>query len=147
MPVLWFHTSMCFQYLSKTFTKCCSNNFLLSCNKSISCLIWLVTCFWFQNMFWKNINCFRFRWKTYTMHCTSNYEDFLPLHFVDGQVLSFSGYDLEKRTWWWKSWFWFCAFFVYFADLIKPFILHPVSVVTASCFDYILALVDGFSLL
>ena len=42
-------------------------------NQFLLCLIWLVTCFWFQNMFWKNINCFRFWWKTYTKRCTSNY--------------------------------------------------------------------------
>ena len=39
----------------------------------LPCLNWLVTCFQFQNMFWKNINCFRFWWKTYTKRCTSNY--------------------------------------------------------------------------
>ena len=32
----------------------------------LPCLIWLVTCFIFHNMFWKNVNCFRFSWKTYT---------------------------------------------------------------------------------
>ena len=42
-------------------------------NQFLPCLIWLVTCFWFQNMFWKNINFFRFWWKTYTKRCTSNY--------------------------------------------------------------------------
>ena len=36
-------------------------------------LTWLVTCFWFQKMFSKNIICFRFLWKTYTKRCTSNY--------------------------------------------------------------------------
>ena len=38
------------------------------------CLNWLVACFsiWFLNMFWKNINCFQFSWKTYTKRCTSN---------------------------------------------------------------------------
>ena len=35
-------------------------------------LNWLVTCFWFQNMFWKNVNCFQFWWRTYTKRCTSN---------------------------------------------------------------------------
>ena len=38
----------------------------------LPCLNWLVTCFWFQNMFWKNINCFQFWWKSYTKRCTSN---------------------------------------------------------------------------
>ena len=75
VPVLWFHTSMCFQFWSKTFTKHCSNNSLLSRDKSISSLLeFTVTCFWFQNMFWRNINCFRFWLKIYTKRCTSNYE-------------------------------------------------------------------------
>ena len=39
----------------------------------LPCLNWLVTCFWFQNMFWKNINCFRLWWKIYLKRCTSNY--------------------------------------------------------------------------
>ena len=37
----------------------------------LACLNWLVTCFQFQNMFWKNL-CFRFWWNTYTKKCTSN---------------------------------------------------------------------------
>ena len=62
-------------------------------NRSLLCLIWWVMYFWFQNMFWKNINCFRFWWKTYTKCCASNYvihvsNDFLLLHFAVGQVLS-----------------------------------------------------------
>ena len=55
------------------FTKRFTNNSLLSRDKTISCLNWLVTCFRFQNLFWKNINCFRFWWKSYTKYCTSNY--------------------------------------------------------------------------
>ena len=39
----------------------------------LPCLNWLVTCFWFQNMFWKNINCFRLWWKIYLKCSTSNY--------------------------------------------------------------------------
>ena len=42
-------------------------------NRFFRYLILLVTCFWFQNMFWKNIDCFPFWWKTYTKCCTSNY--------------------------------------------------------------------------
>ena len=72
MPVLWFRASTCFQFWSKTFTKCCTNNSLLSQDKTISFLNWLVKCFQFQKMFWKNINCFWFWWKTYTRHCKSN---------------------------------------------------------------------------
>ena len=41
--------------------------------KFLPCLNWLVTWFRLQNMFWKRINCFRFWWKTYTKHYTSNY--------------------------------------------------------------------------
>ena len=67
----------------------------------LPCLNWLVTCFRFQNMFWKNINCFRFWWKltqsiaqlTMEYHVS---KDFVPLHFVVGQVLSISWCDLES---------------------------------------------------
>ena len=135
MPVLWFYTSPCFRFWWKAFTKHCSNNSLLSHGKTISCLNWLVTCFWFQNMFWKNINCFQFWWKTYIKHCTSNYVISLvkrlsSLYFAVGQVLSISGYDLENRTWRWKSWFWFCPTFAYFADLKT---IHFVSCLCCSC--------------
>ena len=36
-------------------------------------LNWLITCFQFQNIFWKNISPFLFWWKTYTNCCTNNY--------------------------------------------------------------------------
>ena len=39
----------------------------------LPCLNWLVTCFWFQNMFWKSINCFRLWLNIYLKRCTSNY--------------------------------------------------------------------------
>ena len=39
----------------------------------LPCLHWLVTCFQFQKMFWKNINCFRFWRKIFTKRCASNY--------------------------------------------------------------------------
>ena len=40
MPVLWFHTSTCFWFWSKIFTKHCSNNSLLSFfTKTISSLL------------------------------------------------------------------------------------------------------------
>ena len=81
-------------------------------------------------MFWKNINCFPFWWKTYTKRCTSSYvisrvkRLSSPAPFAVGQVLSIS----ENGTWWWKSRFWFCS--------CLPFILSPVSAVAASCFNY-----------
>ena len=104
MPVLWFHTSMSFQFWSKTLMKCWANNSLLSRDKKfLPCLNWVVTCFQFQKMFWKN-NCFRFWWRTYTKHCRRNYviscvKRLPSLHFAVGQVLSISGYDLEHRCW------------------------------------------------
>ena len=94
MPVLWFCASTCFEFWSKTFTKRCINNSLVSRTEQfLPCLNWLVTYFRFQNMFWRNINCFQFWWKTYTKRCTSN---FSPQHFAVGQVLSISGYNLEN---------------------------------------------------
>ena len=61
LPVLWFRASTWFQFWSKTFTKRCTNNSLLSRDETISSLLeLLVTCFLFQNMFWKNINCIQF---------------------------------------------------------------------------------------
>ena len=72
VPVLWFRASTCFRFWSKFLTKHCSNNFYYHVTKQIfACLIWLVTCFRFQGMFWKTSNCFRFWWKTYTKCCTS----------------------------------------------------------------------------
>ena len=38
----------------------------------LACVNWLITCLRFQNMFGKNIDCFRFWWKTYTKRSTSN---------------------------------------------------------------------------
>ena len=139
MPVLWFRASTCFEFWSKTFTKRCINNFLVSRTEQfLPCLNWLVTCFRFQNMFWRNINCFQFWWKTYTKRCTSN---FSPQHFAVGQVLSISGFNLEMeecsvsknfalKTWRWQSRFWFCSAFVYFADLKSSYF---VSCLCCSC--------------
>ena len=42
VPVLWFRASTCFRFWSKTFTKRCSNNFLLSRDKTISSLLDLI---------------------------------------------------------------------------------------------------------
>ena len=100
-----------------------NNSLLWRVKQFLPCLNWLVTCFWFQNMFWKNINCFRFWWKTYTKRCTSNYVisrvKWLssPALCVWSGAFKFSGYDLENGSRWWKSRFSFCSSFVYFADL------------------------------
>ena len=42
VPVLWFRVSTCFRFWSKSFTKCCANNFLLSRDKTISSLLELI---------------------------------------------------------------------------------------------------------
>ena len=126
VPVLWIRASTCFLFWSKTFRKRWSNNPLLSPDKTIPFLLDLIAHVLLisdQNRFWKNINCFCFWWKTYKKCCTSNYENitcqktFFPLYFKVGLVLSISEYDLESGTWRWKSRFWFCSAFVYFADL------------------------------
>ena len=39
VTVLWFLASTCIQFWSKTLTKHCTNNFLLSCDKTISSLL------------------------------------------------------------------------------------------------------------
>ena len=77
VPVLWFRTSTCFRFWSKTFL--IKRNvaqiiiYYHVIKQFLACLNWLVTCFRFQDIFWKNMNCFWFWWKTYTKCCTSNY--------------------------------------------------------------------------
>ena len=120
----------------------------------LPCLNWLVTCFQFQNMFWKNINCFRFWWKTYTKRCTSNYVISRVKRLSSPALCGWSG-AFNFRVWFGKRnmavkiptliLFRFCLL-----CWLKT-ILRSVSVVSASCFNYIgpcrwfyLAL-DGFS--
>ena len=140
MPVLWFRASTCFEFWSKTFTKRCTNNSLVSHTEQfLPCLNWLVTCFRFQNMLWRNINCFQFWWKTYRKRCTSN---FSPQHFAVGQVLSISRCNLEngrmpcQQKFYIKNMavaipiFIFFSAFVYFADLKSSYF---VSCLCCSC--------------
>ena len=67
------------------------------------CVNWLVTCFWFQNIFSKNINCYQLWWKTYTKRCISNYVTLrvririLSSPALCWQVFSVSWYDLENK--------------------------------------------------
>ena len=72
----WFRASTCFRFRSKTFTKRCYNNSLLSRDKSIPSLLDLIGHVLLISeyvMFWKNNDCFRFWWKTYIKCCASNY--------------------------------------------------------------------------
>ena len=69
-------------------------------------------------------------------------KDFLCLHFVDGQVLSISGYDLENGRKPYKQKYWIKNLAVKIPILILFHFcllcwLSPVSVVAASCFNYI----------
>ena len=91
----------------------------------LPCWNWFVKRFQFQNMFWKNINWFRFWWKTYTKRCKSNFVISLVRRLFSPAVFgwSVSGYDLENGTWRLKSRFWYCSAFVYFSDLKNTCVL------------------------
>ena len=75
-PVLWFYASIWFRFDQKLSRNVVQIILYYHVTKLfLPCLNWLVTCFRFH-MFCKNINCincFRFWWKTYTKHCSSNY--------------------------------------------------------------------------
>ena len=61
---LWFCTSTCFQFWSKAFKKCCTNNFLPSLGKTIFSLLELIGhMLLISEYVLENINCFRFWWK------------------------------------------------------------------------------------
>ena len=103
VPVLWFRASTCFQFWSKTFTKRCTNNSLLSRDKTIFLFAWIdwSRAFDFRICFGKTLIAFNFDEKLtqsvaqVIMQCHAS-KDFLPLHFVVGQAISISGYDLKK---------------------------------------------------
>ena len=117
----------------------------------LPCLNWMVTCFRFYNMFWKN-NCFQFLMKNYTKHCASNcviarvrtlsspalcgcsclrgiwantwrFENMTPFQQC---------HNKQIRTSRWKSRFWFRPAFVYSADLKTTYFA------TCLCCTYIL---------
>ena len=72
VPVLWFCTSTCFRFWSKTFMKYCTYYSLLSRDKTISCLLELIGHgHLISEYVLENIKCFRFWWNTYTKHCLS----------------------------------------------------------------------------
>ena len=73
VPVLWFRASTCFQFWSKTFTKRCTNNSLLSRDKTISSLLELIGHVLSISEYVLEKHCFRFWWKAYTKRCASNY--------------------------------------------------------------------------
>ena len=134
VPVLLFHTSMCFQFWLKTFTKCCTNNSLPSRDKTISCLLELIGHMHLISEYvLENINCFWFWWNIYTKCCTSNrniicQNTFFPytlrlircFQFQD-MILNMEKCHVSKnialKTWRWKSRFWFCSTYVHFAHL------------------------------
>ena len=65
----------------------------------LSCLHYFIKCIRFQNMFWRNISCFRFWWKIYTKRCTNN--NVIPrVKRLSSPALcawSISGHDLEME--------------------------------------------------
>ena len=103
VPFLWFCVSTYFQFWSKTFTKRCSNNYLLSRDKTISFLLDLIDHVLLisdQNRFWKNINCFCFWWKTYKKRCTSNYEiSHVKRHSFSCTLRLFCCFQFKRMIW------------------------------------------------
>ena len=102
VPVLWFRASTCFQFWSKTFTKRCTNNSLLSRDKSflLSWIDWS-RAFDFRICFGKTLIASDFDEKL-TKRCRSNYvisrvKSLSSPVLCVGQVLSISGYDLENE--------------------------------------------------
>ena len=97
-------------------------------------------------------NCFRFWWSTYIKRCTSNYVmsrvKILSSPALCGWsgVFQFQGMiskteesrvskNISIKTWQWKSRFWFCSAFVYFADL-KTIYFASCLCCSANCFNY-----------
>ena len=114
------------------------NNFLLASND------W--SCASDFRMFWKNISCFLLWWKTYTKRYTNNYIisrvkriSLLPLFSF---VLSISGYDLEngrmpcEQKYKIKNMAVKNLILILFCFCLLWW-LPPVSIVGASCFNYI----------
>ena len=65
----------------------------------LSCLHYFINCIWFQNIFWRNISCFRFWWKIYTKRCTNN-NVISRVKRLSSPALctwSVSGHDLEME--------------------------------------------------
>ena len=133
MSVHWFRTSRCFRCWQKNLNKTLHNS-LLSCNKTIfPCLNWLIT-LRFQNMFWKNISWFLFRWKTCTKYCTSNCNITCQKTSFDSTLRLIKCFQFQNiiwkmeerrvsnnirlKIWQQKFWFWFCSAFVYSADFL-----------------------------
>ena len=142
VPALWFRASTCLRFWSKTFMKRWTNIFLLSRDKTISCLLEsIVHVHLISEYVLENINCFRFWWNTYTKRCTSNCNIMCQNSFFSCalrlvKVFQFQvmilkteecrvSKNIALKTWQWKSQFWFCSTNVYFA------------VVAACCFNYI----------
>ena len=142
VPALWFRASTCLRFWSKTFMKRWTNIFLLSRDKTISCLLEsIVHVHLISEYVLENINCFRFWWNTYTKRCTSNCNIMCQNSFFSCalrlvKVFQFQvmilkteecrvSKNIALKTWRWKSQFWFCSTYVYFA------------VVAACCFNYI----------
>ena len=100
--VLWFRASSAFGFDQKLTQKVAQIILLYHVTKQfLSCLNWLITCFRFQNMFWKNISCFRFWSKTYTKCCTNNYVISRVKRLFSPTLCCWSG-AFNFRTWFGK---------------------------------------------
>ena len=102
----------------------------------LSCLNWLIKCFRFQNMFWKNISCFRFWWKNLhkALHkqlcnttcqktffaCTLRLVKYFQFQDVIWKTEECCvSKNIELKIWREKFRFWFCFAFVYFANFLQ----------------------------
>ena len=129
MFVLWFRASMCFRFWSKTYTKCCTNNSLLSCVKIISSLLELIDhMLSISEYVWKNIRYFWFWWKS----CTNNFVISRVERFSLPALCSWSSaFNLRICFWKRKN---AVLILLHFCLL---YWLSPVFIVAANCFNYI----------
>ena len=132
MFALWFRAFKCFRIWLQTYIQNVAQIiFYYHVKKQyLSCLNWIITYFLFQNMFWKNISCFWFWWKTYTKRCTNSNvishvttisSPALCDWLISGCNVENGEYciskNIELKIWSQKFRFLFCPAFVYFAYL------------------------------
>ena len=126
MSVLCILASSYFRFWSKTYTKPCTSNSLLSSDKTISSLLeLLITCFRFQNMFWKIISCFGLWWKTCIKRSTKNYviSGVKTLSSPSLCVWSSSIFQFQDMIWKTEEYeckqkCWIKNYWIYFADCL-----------------------------
>ena len=132
MFVLWFCASMCFWFWSKTYTKCCTNNSLLSRVQIISPLLELIDhMLSISEYVWKtleNIRCFWFWWKSCTNDYVLSCVERFSLLVLCSWSIAFNlriCFGKQKNA---------VLILLHFCLL---YWLSPVFIVAANCFNYI----------